>query len=251
MISVITVVRNNALRIESTLRSVIAQKQQGIEYIVVDGASTDGTVEVIKQYKDSIDVFISEKDEGIYDALNKGIEIATGSLIGIVHSGDILLPGVIATIAKVHAETPDAILYGCVKAMDHGELDSVWGWTHKRLVENMIPHPGSFVPKSIYIRYGSYDKTFKVAGDYDAFLRYFKNGVEFKFVDLIVQEFDLNGVSQRTAFDSELNRIRAKYGLADKRTVFERMHEQARDGLRKAMRGFLIVFPFIGKGRMR
>lgn len=213
MITLITVVRNSSKLIEATLKSVISQKTRDLEYIVIDGASTDGTIDIIKKYHENIDKFVSEPDRGIYNAINKGIAIASGSLIGIVHSGDVLLPNVIERIEIERKLYPDTILYGCVKAMDGQDFKGIWGWSHTTLSEKMLPHMACFVPRNVYSNYGCYDESFRIAGDYEAFLRYYTNKVSFKFIDIIVQEFDINGVSQRLSSEKEVEMIQKKYGV--------------------------------------
>lgn len=248
MLTMITVVRNDVKGIEETLKSVISQKSPSIEYVVIDGASEDGTLEIIEKYRAGIDILVSEKDSGIYDALNKGIRLAHGDIIGTVHSSDTVLPGVLKIVTDLHDRKPEAILYGCVKAMKDGEFDSVWGWTHRRLPQGMIPHPATFVPRKVYGTYGAYDESFGIAGDYDAFLRFYMNGVEFSFTDLIMQEFDMTGISQRSSSEAEVKRIKAAYGLEAKITADERFRRKVKDLVHRAIRGAGIV---IGKNAKR
>jgi glycosyltransferase len=242
MISIITVVRNNVERIEETLISVISQKKADVEYLVIDGASTDGTFEIINSHAGEIDVIISEKDSGIYQAINKGIARASGSLIGIVHSGDTLLPGVLNRVAAEHESLPEAILYGCIKTMHNGRFESVWGWNHDTLPERMLPHPACFVPKSVYDSFGAYDESYRIAGDYEAFLRYYFKKVPFHFMDLIVQEFDLKGISQTLSFDEEIKRILEKYSLPPRDVPGGRIGRAVKKMIRQAFRGARIVF---------
>jgi glycosyltransferase involved in cell wall biosynthesis len=241
MISIITVVRNSARMIEATLKSVLRQKTTEVEYIVIDGASTDGTLEVIQAYKAGIDTFLSEPDGGIYQALNKGIKLARGSLIGLVHSGDILLPDVLDKIAAEHASHPKSILYGCIKAMKNGKFESVWGWNADTIGEHMIPHPGCFVPKAVFEELGLYDESYRIAGDYEAFLRYFTGGVEFRFLDLIIQEFNLQGVSQTQSFKEELKRIQRKYPICKREGPADRLRSSLGGLGRRAFRGIKIL----------
>jgi len=237
VISIITVVRNNVDKIAATLESVLAQKGPDVEYIVIDGASTDGTLDVMRTYASRLDVFLSESDSGIYQALNKGIGRAKGSIIGLVHSGDILLPGVLAKVAFEHQKTPDAILYGCIKAMRHGKFESVWGWNSDSLPRQMLPHPACFVPKNVYDRYGGYDESYRIAGDYDAFLRYYQQKVGFRFIDLIIQEFDINGISQTQSSKAEIERIWKEHGIYRRQSLEQKVRPLMSSLARKALRG--------------
>ena len=214
MLSIITICLNNVTGVRETLESVIGQKTDEIEYIVIDGGSKDGTLEVIRKYLPSIDVFVSEKDNGIYDAINKGIKCSKGTLIGLMHSGDHFFPGVLSKVLDIHRSFPNEILYGCMKATRKGRFDQVFGWNHENLTEKMIPHLAAFVPAIIYKTYGLYDLDFSIAADYEAFLRYYTHGVQFRFIDLLVCDFNLEGISEtdpRTK--AEVLHIKKKYSL--------------------------------------
>lgn len=214
-LSVITICFNNAEGLKKTFDSIRKIKTSDVEYIVIDSASTDNTPEVLKANADIIDILISEKDNGIYDAINKGIDAAHGSLIGLIHSGDFYLKNAFSGLKELHIANPDAVLYGALKAVNNGKFDSIWGWNACYLLEKMIPHLASFVPKSVYQKYGKYDETYKIAADYECFLRFFKSNVQFIFTDTIVCGFNLEGVSQKKTeqTDSEVKQIKMKYNV--------------------------------------
>lgn len=180
-ISIITVTYNSAATLEETIQSVVQQDYPNIEYIVVDGKSTDDTLKIIERYKEKIAKIVSEKDAGLYDALNKGIELATGDVIGILHSDDFYMhPGVISAYAAVFAkEVCDAVyadLYyvdkedtnKIVRKWKSGEFSAgssfVNGW--------MPPHPTFFVKRTIYQNYGNFNTSLKSAADYELMLRF-------------------------------------------------------------------------------
>lgn len=178
-ISLITVCFNSEKTIEHTIMSVLAQDYGNIEYIIIDGASSDATCHIIEKYKDNIAYFISEPDHGIYDAMNKGIKIATGDVIGIINADDIYAStNIISTVASAFCDHNVDTVYGdlCyVKANDVDIIDRkwiagqyhdnsfLWGW--------MPPHPTFFVRKHLYITHGLFVTTLKTAADYEMTLR--------------------------------------------------------------------------------
>lgn len=214
-LSIITICYNNAEGLKKTLNSVRKLKTNEIEYIVVDGKSTDETSEILNQNKDIIDIQISEKDDGIYNAINKGIKLSHGSLIGLIHSGDFYLENAFCGLKKLHESHPDSILYGALKAIKNDEFDTIWGLNSHFLPEKMIPHLSSFVPKCIYDKYGTYDERYKIAADYDCFLRFYQAGVSFIFTDTIICAFNLDGVSQHKTNETEkeVERIKKNHGV--------------------------------------
>ncbi|MFP4094349.1 MAG: glycosyltransferase [Cyclobacteriaceae bacterium] len=179
-VSIITVVYNNVSTVEETIRSVISQDYPDIEYIVVDGKSTDGTLKVIEGYRDHLGAFISEKDQGLYDAINKGINLASGDVVGILHSDDLYYDRqVISRIVDKFKATEADCVYGdldYVKKNDTNKVVRNWksgaftadsfqnGW--------MPPHPTFFVKRSCYTELGTYNTSFKTSADYELMLRF-------------------------------------------------------------------------------
>ena len=214
MISIITVVKNDKNNIEKTILSVLNQKDVDLEYIVIDGGSTDGTLKIIEKYKDKIDVLISEKDNGIVDAFNKGIKIAKGDVVGVINSGDLLEPDVLTTIMQAFEKTRADIVYGDVLYWEGAVQEYRYKANHTLLQEFMsINHPAVFVKKKIYEHYGLFDETFKVAMDYELMLRFFVNDVKFIYIDKVLSNMALGGVSDvnwRLAY-KEAYEIRKKY----------------------------------------
>ena len=234
IITLITINYNNANGLKKTIESVKNLICRDYEYIVVDGASTDGSLDIINGNSNFITKIITEKDNGIYDAINKGIRLAEGSLIGLVHSGDTILPDALTGLKELHEAHPDSILYGALKTSRNGVFDSIWGWNADLLPRQMIPHLAAFVPKQIYDEYGYYDLDYKIAADYECFLRFYKKGVNFVFIDKIICDFDLNGISQRTSgaeTEKEVIAIKQKYGVYKEPTKME--------SVKKAVKQFL------------
>jgi glycosyltransferase involved in cell wall biosynthesis len=182
-ISIITVVYNRAATLGQSIHSVLSQDYGDIEYVVVDGGSTDGTLDIINKHIDSIHQFISEKDEGMYDALNKGIRLATGDIIGILHADDWFASRNI--ISKIATEfTNDKMLdavYGdiaFIKANDPMKVIRYYSssvFKPSLLTWGFIPaHPTFFCKKKCFEKYGFYKTDFDIAADYELLLRFFK-----------------------------------------------------------------------------
>lgn len=215
LISIITINYNNAEGLRKTIESVKNLKNTSFEYLVIDGGSSDSSPQIIEENKSFIDVAVSEKDEGLYNAINKGIKLASGKIIGLIHSGDTILPNALDNLPALHQQNPDSVLYGALKAVKNGRFDSVWGFNADLLPRQMIPHLAAFVPKSVYSQYGLYNEKYKIAADYECFLRFYKAGVSFVFYDAIVCEFNLEGVSQNKEAETakEVEEIKKTYGV--------------------------------------
>lgn len=218
-LSIITINRNNSEGLRKTMESVLNQDCNDFEYIIIDGASTDGSIEVIKEflnkpkYANKVSYWCSEPDKGLYNALNKGISKAKGSLIGLMHSGDWYLPSVFTDVIEAHKKNPTSIVYGALKAVKNGAFESIWGYNADALPKQMIPHLSTFVPLKIYKDFGNFDESYKIAADYEMFLRYYTQKVHFDFIDRIICCFNLEGISQNSNnVTIETNKIKRKYG---------------------------------------
>lgn len=173
-VSIITVCYNSEATIERTIQSVLGQTYGHLEYIIVDGKSSDHTMEIVERYRPLFQgrmKVVSEPDQGIYDAMNKGICMARGSLIGIINSDDSYEPDAVEKI--VHAMTEDQyqILYGMLRVM-HGEIETrITMPKHENLENEMIAHPTCFVTKSVYEDFGMFDLRYRSCADHDFMLR--------------------------------------------------------------------------------
>lgn len=185
-VSIITVVLNNRACIEDCIRSVLSQSYPHIEYIVVDGGSTDGTLDIIRKYEDRIARWQSEPDDGIYDAMNKGIRMATGDVIGILNSDDCYANGdIIACAVDCISNNKVESCYGdlvYVNARDANRAVRCWksgGYKRDNFKKGwMPPHPTFFVRRYLYEKYGLFNLTFPLAADYELMLRMlYKNNV--------------------------------------------------------------------------
>ncbi|MGC2063695.1 MAG: glycosyltransferase family 2 protein [Thermodesulfovibrionales bacterium] len=178
LVSVVTIVFNGEKYIEQTILSVVTQSYENIEYIVVDGGSTDRTINIIKTYESKISKWISEPDEGISDAMNKGIRMSSGDIVGIIHSDDFYAdPTVIGQIADVFNRSPEVkALYGIQDFIDPvtGTTLLTWGrdTDPSEIKKRMyIPHPTLFVRRKVYDEIGLFRLDFKVAMDYEFAIR--------------------------------------------------------------------------------
>jgi glycosyltransferase involved in cell wall biosynthesis len=221
LITIITVVFNGEKYLEETILSVLNQTFDNIEYIIVDGGSTDSTIDIINKYNDAIDYWISEPDKGIYDAMNKGISLCSGTIIGLINAGDTYTKDAIKTIAKEHNNNPLGIIAGDCKVM----LNQANKWLIRKgqidnLPYNTLPHPSVFVPLAIYKKYGLFDINFKIAGDYDFLCRCYQNEVKFFYVSEVIAIFSPPGLSSDYYLaETESLKIRLRYDLPFLRSV--------------------------------
>jgi glycosyltransferase len=205
-VSIITATYNSAATISDTLQSLNAQSYQNIEYIIIDGASKDQTLAVIKQQCPLVTTIISEPDKGIYDALNKGIEAATGDIVGYLHSDDLFAyPDAVKDIvAQFKTSNCDAI-YGDLQYVSKDDTDNVirlWksgSYTKEKLKNGwMPPHPTFYMKRDLYQKLGLFDLSFKIAADYDSLLRYlWANEVTMSYLPKVVMKMRVGGASNR------------------------------------------------------
>lgn len=203
-ISIVTVTYNGMKTIEDTISSVLGQSYENIEYIVVDGGSTDRTLEVIDRYADRIATVISEPDEGIYDAMNKGIKAATGDFVGILNSDDIFSNSdVIARLADYLSANPDAdAVYANLVMVTPDDTTKV---TRKYFSNRyhfwkarfglMVPHPTFYTRRSSFEAYGYYKMDYRVAADFELMLRHYRGGQKFQHFDTIMVRMREGGIS--------------------------------------------------------
>lgn len=174
-VSIVTVVYNGAETIEDTIRSVLSQDYPNIEYVIIDGASTDGTLEKVAPYRSHVDILISESDNGLWDAMNKGLRTATGDIVGILNSDDVYAgPDVISRVVTAFREHPGVRgVYGNLKYMDKGLEKVIRDWKSRPYDKTffpggeMPPHPTLFLEKSVYEEIGYLDLNFRLGADYE------------------------------------------------------------------------------------
>lgn len=201
-VSIITVCYNSAMTIEKTIFSVANQTYKDIEYIIVDGKSKDTTVLLIEKHTDKISKWVSEPDNGLYDAMNKGINLATGDLIGILNSDDTFNSDtVIAEIVDFHIKNNiDASVGDINQHKENGKIVRLYSskyWNPEKLIIGfMPPHPSIFFKKELFAKFGNYDLGFKIGADYELITRFFlKNNISWKYSGITTTAMLVGGLS--------------------------------------------------------
>jgi glycosyltransferase involved in cell wall biosynthesis len=219
-VSIITITYNSQQTIENTIQSVIAQDYPDIEYIIIDGKSKDGTMRIVEKYRDKITKVISEKDAGLYDALNKGIKHATGDVVGMLHSDDLYADEkVISKVAaKFQKDAELQAMYADLVFVSRSDLNKVirtWksGEYHEGafLKGWMPPHPTFFVKRDCYEKFGFFNIKLKLSADYELMLRFIhKNNIKIGYLPETIVKMRMGGVSNVSFF------VKLKANLEDK-----------------------------------
>lgn len=202
-VSIITVCYNSAATIEDTITSVLSQDYKNIEYIVIDGGSSDATLDIINKYREQISIVISEPDKGIYDAMNKGIKNATGDIVGILNSDDFYETQDVITEVVDNFDVDTDMVFGdliFVKPENIKKITRFYSLPHFKAWRLrfgwMPPHPATFIKKSVYDKYGLYKINYKISADYEVFVRFLLvNKVNFKHINKILVRMRDGGVS--------------------------------------------------------
>ena len=203
-VSIITITFNSAKTLKRALESVQSQSYKDIEHIIVDGASQDGTKELIEAYaaQHANVRWISEKDEGIYNALNKGIKMATGDIIGFLHSDDVFNSAdSIEQIAVAFTSSKADVVYGNLQYCKGDKVVRRWqsNTFHPRSLKYgwMPPHPTVYVRREVYEQVGPYDEWFRISADYDMMLRIFKQNYKTCYIPKVLVSMEVGGASNK------------------------------------------------------
>lgn len=205
-VSIITVVYNNQTAIAQAINSVLSQDYSDIEYIVIDGASTDRTREIIQSYGEKIDKFISEPDQGIYDAMNKGLNLVTGDIVGILNSDDVYANNqVISQVVREFKQKSVDLVFADIVYVKPENLNRVvryysshnfhswkfaWGW--------MPAHPSCFLKREVYEKYGHFKTDYKIASDYEILVRFMaKYKISYSYMPQVLVKMRTGGVSNK------------------------------------------------------
>jgi len=202
-LSIITVSFNSEKTIERTINSVVSQKDDRVEYIIVDGGSFDDTVCLAEKYNQNIDLLLSEDDNGIYDAMNKGAKLARGKYISFLNSDDYYENGILVDVLeKLEVKTP-SILYGDLLYVDgDGNVKRYWR-TGQCAIEKMkrlwiLPHPAIFMKMELYDEMGGFSERYKLASDYDLILRSLLSGCSVYYIKRVIVRMQLGGATNKS-----------------------------------------------------
>ena len=205
-VSIVSVCLNSASTIVDTVRSVSGQGYPSIEHIIIDGGSTDGTLQVLSPFRERIAVLVSEPDGGMYDAMNKGIRLASGSIIGILNADDVYAgPDVIATVVKEFVDKDIDALFADLVIVDRENTDRTIRYYRSasfqpgRFAYGWMPaHPTFFTRKTCYERYGLYKTDYRVAADYELLVRFLaRKNIPYSYLDRVIVKMRQGGVSNR------------------------------------------------------
>ncbi len=220
LVSIITVCYNSEKTIRRTIESVYGQTYQNIEYIIVDGKSSDRTMQIVNEYKPLFGErlkIISEPDKGIYDAMNKGISLAKGNVIGIINSDDYYEKSAVEVVINHLTNEKYQLLYGMLRFMKGDKVNFISLVTPEFLEERPINHPSCFVTKSVYEDFGNYNMEYRYVADYDFCYR-LKKSEKIHFIPIyeILASFTEGGVSSTYKSDIEYLRFKRKNKLISK-----------------------------------
>lgn len=221
LVSVLTPCFNSERTIKDTLESMLRQTYKNYEYIIIDGGSKDSTLDIIDSYRpyfgNRIKV-ISEQDEGIYDAMNKGIKLAKGKLIGIVNSDDWYENNTIELAVKNYNNNKYEVIYGIQRNIKDEKFYSEFIRNHEFLPEQMITHPTCFVTSDIYKDFGLFNLDYKSSADYDFMLKlYYSKKVVFTPIYKVMSNFRQGGMSSSQIGVKESAHIKYKYNIINKK----------------------------------
>lgn len=220
LVSVVTAVFNGVRFLRDTIESVRSQTYRLIEHIVIDGGSTDGSVELLCELDGEVDYWLSEPDSGIYDAMNKGIQLTSGSIIGILNADDRYAPDAVECAVRALRDRSVGYCYGWLRLLD--QMGRPLGIVRpvprdlldKRVLrETAIPHPTMFVRKSVYDSLGGFDSSLKLAGDFEFIVRLHRAGVRGVEIPKVMADFRLGGLSQNPLILREKRAVARRAGL--------------------------------------
>ena len=206
-VSIITVVFNNESTIRTTIKSVLNQTYKNIEYIIIDGASTDQTLEQINSFSNKIDQIVSEPDSGIYDAMNKGIKLATGDIVGILNADDFFCDDqVIQKVVEVFTKDKIDAVYGDVQFVNSSNLNKIVRYySSKRFNPSkfkygfMPAHPSFYVKRKFFEKLGYYKEDYLIASDYELLIRFLDNKkLNYKYIEMPFVTMRTGGVSNKS-----------------------------------------------------
>lgn len=237
LFSIISICFNEENGIRRTCESVVSQDYRDYEWIVVDGGSTDGTLEILKEFSGSITRMISEPDEGIYDAMNKGIKMASGEYLVFLNGGDFFASDDVLTDVSVAPQKE--LIYGDIFFDEVGGTLAIYPdvMSEGYLLKKMAPHQATFFRHDLFHRFGNYDRSYKIAADYELYVRLIEVGkVSYHYIARPLSVFDRSGISSGPAHRElrkrENHRVRKQY-FRRYRWSLKALRQEVKNGLRK------------------
>ena len=222
LITVVTVVFNGEKFLDETIQSILNQTYDNLEYIIIDGGSTDGTLDIIQKYDHAIDYWVSERDNGIYDAMNRGIRLSLGDIIGLVNADDFLYLHAAETVARKFIESPPlALVYGSIDLIN--ESGEIFGKTFSTAEEEIekrkfkeipFPHLSCFLAQYVYQKVGLFDMSFRLSADYDFLLRVIEKSFPRSDAHATLGGFRVGGRSGGIATYLETKKVHRKHGVS-------------------------------------
>lgn len=213
--SIITANYNGGKTLVKTIESILEQTYNNVEYIIIDGKSTDNSVEIIESYKKKFKEkkyeynWVSEKDSGIFNAMNKGIEIASGDIIGIIGSDDWYERETLEIVANEFEKDKELkMVYGILRTVSNNKFQQIIGDYNSY---GRGQHPTVFLKKEVYKRYGNYNEKYKIAADTDFLLKLKNEKINYKFVEKILTNFSTEGISSTSFLNSSLEELKTSY----------------------------------------
>lgn len=231
IVSVITVCYNSEKTIAQTIESVLKQTYPNIEYILIDGQSTDNTLKIINHYVNTYPSrmrLVSEPDTGIYNAMNKGINMANGELIGIINSDDWYEDTAVEKVIQAYEIDGLAVYHGIQRIYRDDALVGLQCTSISQLNNRMIEHPTCFIPKTLYDKYGFFDESYQYVSDYELMLRLQKHNVKFVIIESVLANFREGGASHSSTAVWENYKLWLRWGLMNRqqyayRSVMDRL----------------------------
>lgn len=237
-VSVVTAVRNGAATLAGTLQSVASQRLAAIEHVIIDGASTDGTLDVVREHGGHVGVVVSEPDAGVYDAFNKGLRHASGELIGFLSAGDRYADeDAVAKLVRAAQDTGADAVFGDLAIVDGATRAMLRRYRSRpfsasRVAYGYMPaHPTLLVRRSVFERFGGFNTAYRIAGDFEFVARAFgRGGISYAYVPEILVHMEDGGLSNR--------------GVRSKWIITEEMHRACREnGIRSGWLRLLLRLP--------
>ena len=223
LLSIITINKNDQVGLKKTMESIFNLKFKDFESILIDGNSTDGSVGIIEsflkktEYAGKISYWVSEKDNGIYNAMNKGLDHANGKWVCMMNAGDTFLPNALDNFTELADKNSDAIFYGAAKRVLNENFVDVICTTAEKLESTGLCHQAVFIPLSLHKKHGVYNEEYKICADYDFLLKCFLAKENFVFIDRIICTYDLSGISADSSKRlKEKKIIQEKHGIKQK-----------------------------------